>query len=229
MSGRVIIYIIVWLVLASIGYSCKSTQNVYSEKLIQKRKYRSGFYVNNHKKVKGTKDDLHILSQEISSVEELVTEENSSLEPIAENQNSETNETNKPEKVNYKKVGSSPVISLEKGSVKSVNLNKRLIPIKNKKELVLSIDDTPKQKLDPVGLIGLIVMILGIILFTTVSLLWIGGMLIFLAIILSLLSLSRITKSNGTLKGKWFALSSLILVGISLLAFILAVIIIINF
>ena len=227
MSGRIIIYSIVSLILVSIGYSCKTTQNVNSEKLIQKRKYRSGFYVNNHKPAKLKKDDLIFLNQEISSTKKLVGEENSNLDIISTNEKTRTEKTNKPERVNSKNDDPIQEISVENRSVKQFKLNKRLIPIKNKKELVLASDDPPKQKLEPVGLIGLVTMILGIILIITVSPFWIGGILVFLAIILSLVSLSRITKSNGTLKGKWFALSSLILAGIGLLALFIAVLVII--
>lgn len=233
MSGRIIIYIIVWLVLASIGYSCKSTQDVSSEKILQKRKYRSGFYVNNHKRAKLKKDDLIFLNQEISSVEELVVEGNLTRDPIRENDNAQIKKTNIAEKFNPKDAENNLEILLEDERKKPAKLDRKLVLNKNKKGSILISDDPPQKKTELNGLLGFIFALLGVVSliisliisgFSAIPIFAVFLVVVSLGLILSLISLKRFKNFPNQYRGKdfaevglWISVLSLIVGGIILL------------
>jgi hypothetical protein len=82
------------------------------------------------------------------------------------------------------------------------------------------IDDPPKQKLELLGLISFFIMILGVLLAILAPGTFVV-ILLLIAILLSIISLIKISNSNGELKGKGWAIAALILSSVFLITIFL--------
>ena len=193
--------------------SCKTSNDVVSSKLIQKRKYRSGFYVNNNKKEKEKRDELLITNQEVLYTDEVLVENGSNLESFLEIENNQIEKLRKEKEA--KKVSSlnsddELEISSNKASKKMTKLDKKLQKFKKNKSYFANGDDPPKKKLEIIGLIGFISVILAIILAFTG--LWLAVLILFgLALLLSIISLTRFGSDKNKFYGKAFPIATLVI------------------
>jgi hypothetical protein len=213
MSGKIIINIIVAFILTGIGYSCKSTNNVSSEKLLQKRKYRSGYYVNLPKRSHSS------IGEYSPSRIELKTPESKSMgaENLQEVDFSTVmdKEAKKEETSNIAE--SKRKINKEQ-NIENYSDTKNIIVTSNREGVYF--DDPPKQKLELLGLISFILMILGVFLVLT-DVAPYGAFVLIAAIILSIISLIKFSKSKVALKGEGWAIATLLgLIGISVITLI---------
>lgn len=221
MKKRILFGAISVIALLIIATSCKTSNEVVSDNLIQKRKYRKGFYVNKKAKVK--KDDLVFTGQEDLSADAVFVENNSKYEASFELKNDQTDELIKKEesnKVNSEKE-STELASQKKVNNKAAKLDKKIQRYKRNLRSFENGDDPPMKKIEILGLLSFIFAIAGIVSLLLGALL--GGVglafiiLELLAIIFSIISLSRHNSDPNKYKGKVYAKAGLWIPLISLM------------
>ncbi len=236
MKNRVFSLAISIIVLIILVSSCKTSNDVVSTKLIQKRKYRSGFYVNNNNRAKEKKDDLVFTGQEDLFSDAVFVENNSKSEAFFELEIDRTEELIKKEEsneVNPEKKGNELASSSKKVNKKAAKLDKKIQRYKKNLSSFENGDDPPMKKTEILGLLSFIFAIVGIVSLLIGIL--VGGVglafiiLELLAIIFSIISLSRHNNDPNKYKGKvyakaglWIPLISLMVAAAAIIIYILA-------
>jgi len=212
-SSYSVLVILITLLFVS---SCRTTNDVVTKGLFQKRKYTKGFYVNSHKrsKVKPVKFSNSIATVSTSSsINRLKIDEK-----VYAGKKAKKIKFSKLKRV--KEPDDRIAITL-RGILKesTVETRRKLERINHKLMRKYAQQDPPvryidqetgvKKKLEVLGLVGFIAGVVSLI---------IGPLLFGLgAFILSVISLSKFTKYPGIYKGKGFAIAGLILGVISII------------
>lgn len=201
--------ITVFLILIFVS-SCKTSSDVVSNGLIQKRKYTKGYYVKSNKQTK-SKKEKRIVSK---SIEEQVVANIPAIQPDVRTEvvRIETSKRDNTSKQKRKSLNDERIaITLKDilGESKNVT-SKKLTKINQKIARKFSQQDplihnyTPaNRKLEPLGLVSFFSALIGLffagILFGTA------------AVVLSIISLNKFSKNPGMYKGKGWAIIGLIL------------------
>jgi len=207
--------IAVFLILIFVS-SCKTSSDVVSNGLIQKRKYTKGYYVKSIKKNK-TKHEKLVISK---SIEEQAIENIPAIQPDVRTEMArvETSKSDKTSKQKRKSLNDDRIaITLKDilGESKNVT-SKKLAKLNQKIARKFSQQDPPIQNYTPptkkLEVLGLVSFISGII-----SLLIAPIFFGVAAIILSVISLVKFSNNPGKYKGKGWAIVGLVLGIISLI------------
>ncbi len=229
MKKRLFSGVISVIILVIIASSCKTSNDVVSDNLIQKRKYRKGFYVNKKSKVK--KNDLVFTGQEDLSADGVFVENNSKSEASLELENDkieelikkgESYEVNSERKGN--ELASSSSSSSKKANKKAAKLDKKIQRYKKNLRSFENGDDPPMKKLEVAGLVGLIALILSVVMVVIESPL-IAVLLMVLALILSIVSFKRFRENSDKLYGKAFPIITISLFGLIVIGLMIAIVV----
>ena len=199
----------VFLILVFVS-SCKTSSDVVSNGLIQKRKYTKGYYVKSIKKNK-TKHEKIVISK---SIEEPAIEDIPAIHPDVRTEVArvETSKRDKTSKQKRKSLNDDRItITLKDilGESKNVT-NKKLFKLNKRITRKFSQQDPPihnytpaNRKLEALGLVSFFSALVG---------LFIAGLLFgTAAVVLSIISLNKFSKNPGMYKGKGWAIVGLIL------------------
>jgi hypothetical protein len=194
--------------------SCKSSNEVVSNNLIQKRKYMKGYYVNNHKMAR-LKPEALVEKESVDIVSEDVLKSNQSISsPDNSNSFEKTGDSkfeNIPSSIDNELKDEKIAIKLKvimseskkQANAKVEKLNQKILKKLSKNDFVLSEDELVIKKTEPLGIVSLISGVVGLLiiplLFGTT------------AIIFSAVSISKINKNPQKYKGMGWAIAGLIL------------------
>lgn len=204
---------LVAVILLSLVFSCKSSNDVVSNKRIQKRKYRKGFYVDKKKKKKEERDEKTIaLLSEKAVVENEKADMNPILTSTINNDNRKELKTNKSDcktkEIEFKKLSRENNQVAEKE--KSNKLNVKHLAFKEK------IIRGRKRKMEPFGLISFLLLITFFVSFIVLGLASAGAagggavlgiallIILGLSLVFSIISLIRFKKNPTRYRGKVF-------------------------
>jgi len=216
----------IFTILLILISSCKTSNDVASNRLIQKRKYTKGFYVNNHNNPKTKKDKI------------LIEDTNTPTEDLlVENTIDTQSKKGVIEKVGKNKRAEKPndmlVVSSDEGISESVVMEKkeltkwdyRVTPTKNNKYKKVKYDNPPTtKKIEPLGLWGFITEALGfgmLLLFLAMAwsfataaafyFVFALAILILAGLILSIISLIKFEQEPDKYKGIFLPITALVL------------------
>jgi hypothetical protein len=214
------IAVILILVMVS---SCKTSNDVASNKLIQKRKYTKGFYVNSHKRDK-SKPAKTTVSYSKNEIEKELINDKLTSDLIVFNEEIQKSDTQKNSKKKQKYSDEEKIQITLKGLINESNeiTNKKFAKINKKIARIFTQQDPPVRnmtpavrKLEVLGLIGFFSGLIGI---------FVAGLLFgSAAIILGIISLNKFSRKPGMYKGKGWAIVGLILGIIGLIASIIII------
>lgn len=206
--------------------SCKTSNDVVSNNLIQKRKYRKGFYVNSHKNPKSKKDKI-LVEDTNTPTEDLLVENtiNTQNRKVVQEKEGKVRREEKPNDM--------PVVSSDEGISESVVMEKkgltkwdfRVTPTKNNKYKKVKYNKPrTSKKIEPFGLWGFISEILGIaLLFLAFAMAWgatgsfiyvvfaLAVLLLLAGLILSVISLMKFKQEPQKYMGKFLPITALVI------------------
>lgn len=198
------------LFIIIMAFSCKSSNDVASNNLIQKRKYMKGYYVNSQKPIKNKQKEIIIteISNKGNNELDFVDDYNNDTElesqidltEIFDNSKKENLKNDDRIQITLKGIINESKIQSNK---KLDKLTKKLVKKLSKRTLLYPDDDPIIKKTEPLGLVGGIIGIVSLLVLP----LFFGAA----AIVFSAISLSKFSKNPELYKGKGWAIAGLIL------------------